>query len=301
MNTSNRRLPSIRALSALERVAKLGNVTRAAESLNTSQSAVSRHLSQLEADLGVALITRDGRGIALTQAGRIHAQGVAEALAKLREAADRVQVSKNELVIACTHEVSHLVLMPRYGEIKSALGQQTHIRIVTCDYPAVPAAIDAGADIVFEYRTAPPPLPYAAIVHEEITPAASPDFIERHKAELSEHPALWQRIRRLALTKDNLGWANWTDWFELQHVALPPAPDRKFDNYVYALEAATRGEGVVLAWRGFADQYLDSGQLVPLGFGWQKCSATLYAVPTSRGLGKKLTTKCIKILSSAAL
>lgn len=282
---------------ALERVARLGNVTRAAEELNTSQSAISRHLRQLEADLGVAIVARNGRGIVLTAAGQAYAREVAEALAKLREAGARARADTFELTIACTHEVSHLILMPRYADLKKALGRAAHIRISTCEYQAIPAMIDAGADIVFEYRPVRPRQLATAIAAEAIVPVAAPEFLERHRARLEATPDAWQGIARLALTKANSGWATWEDWFQAQGVDAPRAPHHMFDNYVYALEAATRGDGLVLAWRGFADRYLQSGQLVPVRPDWHACGPTLYAVATPNGLAKDLVRTCLKALS----
>lgn len=52
-------------------VAHDGNLTRAAERLNLSQSAVSIQIRQLEASLGHALFERRGRQLLLTEAGRI--------------------------------------------------------------------------------------------------------------------------------------------------------------------------------------------------------------------------------------
>ena len=52
-------------------VAKEGNLTRAAQSLHISQSALSVQIRQLENQLGQGLFTREGRILALTEAGRI--------------------------------------------------------------------------------------------------------------------------------------------------------------------------------------------------------------------------------------
>lgn len=52
-------------------VAHEGNLTRTAERLNLSQSAVSVQIKQLEASLGHALFERRGRQLILTEAGRI--------------------------------------------------------------------------------------------------------------------------------------------------------------------------------------------------------------------------------------
>lgn len=52
-------------------VAKDGNLTRAARALRVSQSALSAQIKQLEASLDEPLFVREGRGLALTEAGRI--------------------------------------------------------------------------------------------------------------------------------------------------------------------------------------------------------------------------------------
>jgi LysR family transcriptional activator of nhaA len=53
------------------RVAKLGHLTRAAEELHTSQSAVSAQIRQLEDRLGEDLFTREGRRLVLTDTGQL--------------------------------------------------------------------------------------------------------------------------------------------------------------------------------------------------------------------------------------
>lgn len=52
-------------------VAHEGRLTRAAERLNLSQSALSTQIRQLESQLGHALFERTGRTLALTEAGRV--------------------------------------------------------------------------------------------------------------------------------------------------------------------------------------------------------------------------------------
>lgn len=51
-------------------VAKLGGVTLAAKQLNTSQSSLSTQLKTLEAQIGLTLFTREGRGLILTRDGQ---------------------------------------------------------------------------------------------------------------------------------------------------------------------------------------------------------------------------------------
>ena len=60
-------------------VARTGNLTRAAQQLNVSQSALSTQIRQLEEQLGQALFDRQGRRLVITEAGRI-ALGYAETI-----------------------------------------------------------------------------------------------------------------------------------------------------------------------------------------------------------------------------
>jgi LysR family transcriptional activator of nhaA len=53
------------------RVAKLGHLTRAADALSTSQSALSAQIRQLEDWLGEPLFSREGRRLVLTQTGHL--------------------------------------------------------------------------------------------------------------------------------------------------------------------------------------------------------------------------------------
>ena len=52
-------------------VARVGSLTKAATSLHVAPSAVSAQVRQLEDQLGQPLFTREGRGLALTESGRI--------------------------------------------------------------------------------------------------------------------------------------------------------------------------------------------------------------------------------------
>lgn len=73
-------------LRVLEAVARHGSVTAAARALNYAQPSVSHHLARLEAETGATLFQRAGRGIRLTEAGRVLADRAAEILGRLEAA-----------------------------------------------------------------------------------------------------------------------------------------------------------------------------------------------------------------------
>src|SRR5215208_3596898 len=74
-------------LRVLDAVARHGSVTAAARELHYSQPSVSHHLARLESETGAQLLQRVGRGIRLTEAGRLLADRAAEIIGRI-EAAD---------------------------------------------------------------------------------------------------------------------------------------------------------------------------------------------------------------------
>jgi DNA-binding transcriptional LysR family regulator len=70
-------------LRVLVAVARHGSVTAAARALNYAQPSVSHHLSRLEAETGALLTQRAGRGVRLTDAGRLLAERAEEILGRL--------------------------------------------------------------------------------------------------------------------------------------------------------------------------------------------------------------------------
>ncbi len=74
-------------LRVLATVARLGSVTAAARELRYAQPSVSHHLARLEAETGVPLLQRVGRGVRLTPAGALLAERAEEILGRLDAAA----------------------------------------------------------------------------------------------------------------------------------------------------------------------------------------------------------------------
>jgi len=73
-------------------VARHGSVTAAAHALNYAQPSVSHHLARLEAETGTKLVQRAGRGIRLTDAGRLLAERGVEVIGRLDAAENELAV-----------------------------------------------------------------------------------------------------------------------------------------------------------------------------------------------------------------
>lgn len=78
----------LRQIRTFVHVAELGSISAAAERLHVAQPALSRHLQALEQELGVRLFQRNGRGVVLTDAGKLmlaRSAGVLRELDGMRE------------------------------------------------------------------------------------------------------------------------------------------------------------------------------------------------------------------------
>ncbi|MGW4792880.1 LysR family transcriptional regulator [Nonomuraea sp. NPDC004297] len=73
-------------LRVLDALARTGSVTGAAQLLHYSQPSVSNQLARLEVEAGAKLFQRVGRGVRLTEAGRILAERASEILGRLEAA-----------------------------------------------------------------------------------------------------------------------------------------------------------------------------------------------------------------------
>ena len=80
----------LRQIKYFIEVAKREHMTDAADALHVAQSAVSRQIVNLEAELGVNLFIREGRSIRLTPIGRMF-------LEKMEQAMDVIEQARREI------------------------------------------------------------------------------------------------------------------------------------------------------------------------------------------------------------
>ena len=81
-------------LRIFHKVARAGSFTHAAETLNLSQSAISRQISALEDAIGTPLFHRHARGLILTEQGEILFEAAEDMASKLGRATSRLTESK---------------------------------------------------------------------------------------------------------------------------------------------------------------------------------------------------------------
>ncbi|MBD9393028.1 LysR substrate-binding domain-containing protein [Acidovorax sp. ACV01] len=86
MSSLRRLSPPLHLLRAFSMVTRFGSVSRAAEALHLTQSAVSKQVKELEGWVGVALFERSRKRLALTPAGERYEKAVRAVLAQLEAA-----------------------------------------------------------------------------------------------------------------------------------------------------------------------------------------------------------------------
>src|SRR5262249_47002085 len=107
-------------LKVFHAAAEAGSFTHAGEQLGLSQSAVSRQVSALEAELNVSLFHRHARGLILTEQGEVLHHTAHEVFMKLEAARAKLTDSRErpngELTVTTTPGIGVHWLTPRLGE-----------------------------------------------------------------------------------------------------------------------------------------------------------------------------------------
>jgi LysR family glycine cleavage system transcriptional activator len=111
------RLPSLTALRAFEAAARTGSFSAAGRELYVTHAAVAQQVRALEAELGLPLVFRDGRGLALTAEGAKLAQSLTDSFRAIRTTlADIAETEADRpLRLTITPSFAAKWLMPRLG------------------------------------------------------------------------------------------------------------------------------------------------------------------------------------------
>ena len=89
---------NLERLRTLEALARHGSVSGAAEGLHVTTSAVSQQMSKLEREVGQQLLAKNGRGVRLTDAGRLLAEHAARILSQVALAQSDLEAHRGQVV-----------------------------------------------------------------------------------------------------------------------------------------------------------------------------------------------------------
>ncbi|HEV7602432.1 MAG TPA: LysR family transcriptional regulator [Bradyrhizobium sp.] len=140
------------------KTAELKSVSRAAESLDITQSGISRQLALLEAYLGKSLFLRTGRGVELTDAGNSLLAAAQSAYARVDEVLssirDVTEPARGTVRLATVHTLSYYFS----GEVVAKFmrkREHVNLSILGRSSPEVVSLVESGkADLGFVYDTA---------------------------------------------------------------------------------------------------------------------------------------------------
>lgn len=116
-----RNIPPLTALRAFAALAETRSVSRAGAMLNVSHAAVSQQMRALEAHLGLRLLRREGRGIALTPEGMQLAEAVTGGFAQIARAVEALTGAEADrpLHVTTTPTFAAGWLMPRIAGFRA--------------------------------------------------------------------------------------------------------------------------------------------------------------------------------------
>jgi LysR family glycine cleavage system transcriptional activator len=256
------RSPSLDLLRGFEAAARRSSFTLAAQELFVTQSAISRQVKALEADLGVRLFERGHRAIRLTPAGQTLLRATEQALRLLADAAAelRSNAARRPLTVTCSVGFASLWLVPRLLEFRDA-------------YPDIDLRIDANNRLVdleregieLAVRYCPPELAPEGAVRlfgEEVFPVCAPRVAQERPlatpADLAQHVLL-----HFGNDDGVLPAASWTVWTEAMGLSrLTPAGSLRFSQYDQVIQAAVEGQGIALGIGPLVRRHLEQGRLV---------------------------------------
>lgn len=137
----------VHGLQAFARIAELGTFYKAAQALFLSQSALSRRISKLEADLGVRLLDRTTRRVRLTAVGRDFLPQARRLIEELETSIaglrDMAKLGSGQVALACVPTAAIHVLPPVIRDY-SAKHPDNRIRILDVHANEVLQAVLGG-------------------------------------------------------------------------------------------------------------------------------------------------------------
>jgi DNA-binding transcriptional LysR family regulator len=284
------------AIRAFLHAADLGSFSKAAGKIEVKTSTVSRYITELEQDLGIALFNRSTRGLVLTEGGRVfreHALLVVKSLDEAREITSSLNTSPQGLLrvtipasFGRRHVIKHLPeFMDRYPKID--------VDAVVTD--AMVDIIESGIDLAIRIGALPDSQLMARRLaeHRRIV-CASPAYVARHGAlsspkELADHATL-----RFPLpTDDRWILVNRVRGTQPEEVSVQLRGRLRVDDTEAVLSLAVEGRGIALLPTWAIGPALREGRLVQLLPEWEaqptRAAPAVWAVyPPKRTVSSKV-------------
>ncbi|WP_038994813.1 MULTISPECIES: LysR family transcriptional regulator [Pseudomonas] len=274
-------------------VVQAGSFTGAAERLQQTRAAVSFSIKQLEAELGVTLLTRTTRRIALTDAGERFYQRCLQVVEEARIAIDEARAEhaglQGSLRITSTVEYGLKVLAPALQAFcrlhpDLSVRLETHTTQADLVRERFDVAIRLGQVQDSNYRG-------VCLAYYEVRLVLAPALLAAHGAALIGAPEQLARLPQLVHSRfeQNNRWALVDS--KARKVVYEPqgTPLLVADNASILRAFAVQGAGVALLPDWLVADELASGQLLDALPGCRFAPQGVYALyPSSRHVPRKV-------------
>lgn len=244
-------MPPLNALRVFEVAARKGSFTLAAEELNVTQSAVSKQVATLEDHMGRQLFRREHKTLHLTDAGRMCARAVRQALTGLEHNLSLLDAKSSQRVKVLTDvDFARLWLFPRMPSFERQF-PDIQISLETKNFTQ-PIGREENFDLAISWGSghwegfATEPL-----FTNEVFPVCAPDFFDGHQPDIRGVEGY-----QLIHDRDTRWWTRFLDHLGADY--LDPDDGRLFSQTGLCLEAAARGDGIAIGdevtTRGFLER-----------------------------------------------
>lgn len=250
-----RELPSLSALRAFAAVAEWGSLSQAARALNVTHPAIAQQVRTLEEELGLRLVTRQGRGMALTAEGARLAAALSDGFGTIAAAVTDLRAAQSDrpVRVSLTAGFAAQWLMPRlrdFWDRHPEIGVSLHPEARLVDLRT------EGFDLAIRYGDGKwPGLESTFLASARLAVAAPPDIMQgRAKLTLAEMAAA--------------DWVLARDWPEqdnyLRSLGLQPEDLSRTDMATeeLAIAAARQGLGLVVESMALLEHDAAAGRLV---------------------------------------
>jgi LysR family transcriptional regulator, regulator for bpeEF and oprC len=256
-------MPPLAEIEAFVAVVRTGSFVRAAASLNLSTSAVSRAVARLEAALGVRLLQRTTRIVALTDEGRAYHMRCEGLLDAFQEATESVRADRSRLTGRLRVEASgafgRIVLLP---VLRNLLDAHPDLVLQIGLSDRVIDLVEEGVDVAVRIGWLPDSSLVAQTVGDtRLVTVAAPSLLR---------PADLVRLPRVDFFRPSTGKARpW--YFERDGVReeLPPTARLSLGSAEALVEAAVQGIGAIQTLDYIVNAQVRAGQLVRLLRRWE--------------------------------
>jgi LysR family glycine cleavage system transcriptional activator len=249
--------PSLNALHTFEVAARLKSLTKAADELHVTVSAVAFQVKQVERVLGLKLIGRAGRSVAVTREGALLAAELAASFNAIRRTTERYRslaASSDVVTASMLPSFASMWLLPRLSELQAAF-PRLDLRISTSERRV--RLMSEGIDCAI--RCGPggwPDLEATPLFPQRLAPLCHASYMARsaplaNPGDLAAHRLIGNRSRP----------SEWDDWSSAAR-ATAPQPVQLVENRELVLSAIRAGLGIGLLDVAVLQREIYAGELI---------------------------------------